>query len=562
MTTQIKGRRFRLKRSAGPATPQDARPASSDADQDADTDPASNAPHPSEAPATERDATGPDTQDRPADPPTDPQVEAELAAIRAEQLTARQLRMAMRVATRHGLRASSGLDAVRLLRRRGIDPFERSTLLDLIRPETPPQTAQGRNLAVVEDKLPQAKRGPDLPQHAADARMKQLAAEREKELGKIKRDITRRRRRRLLQLGARLLLFVSLPTTLLGYYFYVIATPLYATEAEFIIQQADSAIPAANGGLGGMMGGGLGLGNSQDSITVQSYLQSRGAMRRLDAEEGFRAHFSTDDIDLLRRLPEGASEEAMYRLYQRQVRISFDPTEGIVRLEVSAATPEDSERFATALISYAEEQVDLMTARMRENQMQDARESYLEAEQRMQEARRQAVELQESFAVLSGEVEISLLSQQIVTLEAELTQNRLSLQELLSNPRPNQARVEQLQRRIDNLETQIGALRGSMTQDSETGGSLARVQSELVMAEADIQTRQMLLSQALQQLESARIEANRQVRYLSLSVTPIAPDEPTYPRAFENTALAFLVFSGIYLFLSMTVAILREQVSA
>jgi capsular polysaccharide transport system permease protein len=72
----------------------------------------------------------------------------------------------------------------------------------------------------------------------------------------------------------------------------------------------------------------------------------------------------------------------------------------------------------------------------------------------------------------------------------------------------------------------------------------------------------MMLSQSLQQLETARIEANRQVRYLSLGVSPVAPDEPTYPRAFENTLLAFLIFSGIYLMLSLTASILREQVSA
>jgi len=35
-----------------------------------------------------------------------------------------------------------------------------------------------------------------------------------------------------------------------------------------------------------------------------------------------------------------------------------------------------------------------------------------------------------------------------------------------------------------------------------------------------------------------------------------------YPRSFENTLLAFLVFSGIYLLISMAASILREQVSA
>jgi capsular polysaccharide transport system permease protein len=72
----------------------------------------------------------------------------------------------------------------------------------------------------------------------------------------------------------------------------------------------------------------------------------------------------------------------------------------------------------------------------------------------------------------------------------------------------------------------------------------------------------MMLAQALQTMETARIEANRQARYISLSVAPVAPDEATYPRAFENTMVAMMIFAGIYLILSMTAAILREQVSA
>jgi capsular polysaccharide transport system permease protein len=42
----------------------------------------------------------------------------------------------------------------------------------------------------------------------------------------------------------------------------------------------------------------------------------------------------------------------------------------------------------------------------------------------------------------------------------------------------------------------------------------------------------------------------------------VAPDEAAYPRAFENTLVVMLIFAGIYLMISMTVAILREQVSA
>ena len=72
----------------------------------------------------------------------------------------------------------------------------------------------------------------------------------------------------------------------------------------------------------------------------------------------------------------------------------------------------------------------------------------------------------------------------------------------------------------------------------------------------------MLVQQALTQMETAQIEANRQVRYLSLGVEPVAPDEATYPKAFQNTLLAFLIFSGVYLMISLTASILREQVSS
>ena len=243
------------------------------------------------------------------------------------------------------------------------------------------------------------------------------------------------------------------------------------------------------------------------------------------------------------------------------MQVSFDPTEGIVRMEVIAADPETSERFARALVQYAEDQVDQLTRRLRENQMADAMESMRMAEERMSQAQNRVLELQERFQILSSEVEVNLLTQQISSLEQQLNQANLSLADLNANARPNAARLEQAQRRIAALEGQILQLRSNLTQGGADGTSLARIQREQVMAASDVATRQMLLAQSMQQLEAARIEANRQVRYLSLGVSPVAPDEPTYPRSFENTALAFLIFSGLYLMISMTAAILREQVT-
>ncbi len=498
-----------------------------------------------------------------ADHEGSPKTQNNIDAIRAEGLTARQLRMAMRIAQKHGIRPTSAFEAVLMLRQRGIDPFARSTMLDLIQSDTP---EPGREVALAAQTAPQVRAAPGTPALAnpvADAqdRMAQIAAEREKELKRVQRDIAKRRRKRLALLGARLLVFVTLPTFIVSWYCYVLATPMYATESQFIIQQADG-----QGGLNGMAGmlpsaAGMGLGGQSEAASVQSFLQSRAAMLRLDMEEGFREHFSQDNIDFIRRLPSPATDEATFKAYKRHVKIGYDPTEGVVRMEVIAASPEDSERFARALIRFAEEHIDMMTQRLRDSQMREAQENLDDAQQKLIEARLASVELQEQFSIMSGEVELNLLSQQIGALESELTQTRLSLQEMRSNLRPNPARLQPLERREAALREQIEQLRGSMTVDSADGASLARTQSQLIMAEAEIQTREMMRAQAMQQMESARIEVSRQVRYLALSVEPVASDEAAYPRRLEYSSLAFLIFLGFYLFVSMTGSVLREQIS-
>ncbi|MBS8226236.1 capsule biosynthesis protein [Vannielia litorea] len=487
--------------------------------------------------------------------------EQTIADIRKEGLTGRQLRMARRVAQKHGLTPTSDFDAVKQLRDRGIDPFQRSAMLELVQNNA---KAQGKG-GGASPNLPQVARqaGPGtsvaVPQEApVPGPALNSAEQRATEIGRIQQDIARRRRRKSLLLFTRLAFFVLLPAFIAGWYYYVLATPLYATKSEFLIQQAE---PTAAAGLGGLFQG-TSLATQQDSTTVQSYLSSRAAMKRLDAEHGFKAHFEQDFIDPIQRLEVGATDEAAYRLYQRNVKIGYDPSEGILKMEVIAATPEKSQEFSEALLSYAEEQVDQLTQRLREDQMKGARGSFEEAEAKVLAAQKRVLELQEKLGVLDPVSESGSLMSQITQFEVELRQKELDLQQQLSNARPNQARVRALEGEISRLKALVAELRNSMTQSTDNGASLARISGELRIAEADLATRQLLLQQAAAQLETARIEANRQVRYLSLGVAPIAPDEATYPRAFENTALALLIFAGIYLMISLTASVLREQVAA
>ncbi len=554
MTIKLKVRRFRTRR-PDPVAIADPLPRSSRVDNKAFF------PAPDDGFGAGRFATAQTVATPAANdvaPPQGISAAQDMDAIRREGLTGRQLRMARRLAQKHGLPATSDFDAVRLLRRAGIDPMQRSSVLELVAADDDDPVAEPSRALTVSPpgdgvKLPQTVKPMKVPSTEVRAEQSHIA-----EVARIQRDMAKRRRRKMLLLMARLFFFVGLPTMLAGWYYYMVATPLYSSRTEFVIQQAE---PAAAAGLGSLLGG-TSFATSQDSIAVQGYLQSPEAMARLDADQGFRAHFSDPSVDPIQRLDADGTNTAAYKTYKRNVKIAYDPTEGIIKMEVSATTPEAAAEFSRALIGYAEEQVDQLTQRLREDQMAGARESYADAEIKMLESQRRTVELQEKYKILSSEVEVGLITSQIGGLETQLTQDRLSLAQMESNQTPNVARMEPLKRRIATLETEISSLRAKLTEDDGTGQSLAKVQSELLVAQADVTTRQMMLAQSLQAMESARVEANRQTRYLSISVNPIMPDEPSYPRAFENTLVVMLIFLGIYLMITMTVAILKEQLTA
>ncbi|MFN3275516.1 MAG: capsule biosynthesis protein [Paracoccus sp. (in: a-proteobacteria)] len=507
-------------------------------------------------------------------PAAEDDLEEKLAAIRAENLSERQLRIARRIAGLHQIPVSSDEEAILRLRERGIDPSHRGSLGKILTgdrgakapPVTGPANPGAAKPGGAKSLVPVPKGMPNalVPQPEGGGLTMPLPSRedlteerRAAEIYRIQHDLARRRRKRIILLAARLLILVFLPTAVVSWYYTKIASPLYATISQFQIQSADGA---AGGGLGGLLSG-SGLAANTDSVGVQSYLTSREAMMRLDADLGFTRAYQDPAMDPVRRLPPDATNEAAYRVFSNSVKIGYDPTEGVLNMEVIAPDPVLSQQFSLALISYAEEHVDRFTARLRADQMQGAIDSYQDAEAKMLAAQQRVQTLQVQLGVLDPVAEGSVVMGQVSNLEGQLTAKQLELGQILTNPSPVQSRVDALRGDIERLENQIVLTRLQLTEGNETRRSLAAISGELRVAEADMATRQELLAAAAAQMETARIEANKQVRYLSLSVAPVAPDEATYPKAFQNSLVALLIFMGLYLMLSLTASILREQVS-
>ena len=507
-------------------------------------------PHKETSPETNRPKKTPPAV---ANNTTDTTPANQIEAIQKEGLTGRQLRMARRIANEHKLPAQTDFDAVRLLRAKGIDPFNRSNPLDWISPEQNQNKSPSPDNAKVQ--LPQKiEKAPEtLPSTDVNP-----IDRRSEEIRQIQLEITRRRRRKALMLLARLVVFVFLPTAVTAWYFYFVATPLYSTKAEFLILNAEGS---ASAGAGGLLTG-TGLASSQDAVSVQNYLLSKEAMLRLDNDVGFKAHFSQSWIDPLLRLDEDASNEKAYKLYKRNLEIGYDPTEGVLKMEVTATDPAVSKQYAEALIAYSEEKVDNLSRRKRDNQVADAEKALEKAHQERLDAQERLLRLQQENAVVDPQGKLTAMRARITHFETELQLKRLRLQALLDNPRPNTAKLSGLKGDIRRLIALLDEMNLEMVDASQGEQSLANLSLQILMAQGDLQTRDMMLQRSLENLIQTQREAGSQVRYLTTSVSPVEAQDPNYPKKFENAILAALIFSGIYLMLSLTASILREQVSS
>ncbi len=569
MTTKPKARKFRIKRTTPSSASADA------AQQEPVVLPEDLEAAPPAQKATGAKATGAKTADskttaagdKPAPAASKAKIDTELDSIRREGLTGRQLRMARRVAQKNDLAPTSDFDAVRLLRAHGIDPFQRSNMLELVVPQAGGEQRDGSPGDAMAA-LPKQKGGAGseariqlpqtVPKDANTLPSTEIspAERRQREIGEIQRDISRRRRRKLGLLLVRLAFFVFLPTVFAGYYFYAMATPMYATKSQFLIIQSEGTSTSPLGGLLPTQ-----FANSADSIATQAYLQSKDAMLRLDADEGFKAHFSDPAIDPIQRLTSDPTNEEAYKVYRKNVKIGYDPTEGVIRMEVVAADPQISADFSESLLAYAEERINNLSKQKREDGMRDALAGLEMAEQKRRDAQEALITLQVKNGV-DPEAEIVAIRTQITTYEGLLIEKELELAALLDNVRPNKAKVDGAQGDMRRLEQQLAKLNDKLNSATIGDNSLAKKAVTMQLAQADLVAADSNLHLALTGMESARNEANRQVRYLTVAVRPVAPQEATYPRKFENTILAFLIFAGIYLMLSLTASILREQVTS
>lgn len=351
------------------------------------------------------------------------------------------------------------------------------------------------------------------------------------------------------------LALVTLPTALAAVYLFGMASPIFVSEARFVVRSASQQAPT---GVSALLQGSAFAQSTDDSFAVHAYMLSRDAATGLEGSLGLRQVLARPEADALSRFPrpwEGQSFEELFAGYKRFVTVLHDSTTGISTLQVQAFRAEDANSIATFLLDGGEAVINRLNDRAGADTLAQTEREVETAQQRVEVVQTELTAFRNKAGMIDPSRSSFAALELVARLEQDLSQLRAQRREIQVNA-PLSPQLGPLDVRIDSLNRQIVSERAKMTGDD---GSLAPKIAEYEALTLKREFADKALDAAITSRERARIEAQQKKLYLERIVPPNTPDEAILPRRWYTLASVFLGALAFYTMALLLIAGLRER---
>lgn len=360
---------------------------------------------------------------------------------------------------------------------------------------------------------------------------------------------------RLRKVSALFWLTVVTPTLLGILYFGFLAENVYVSESRFVVRSPEKPQKA---GIG-MLLGSAGFSTASEEIRVaQGYIESRDALRALNADGSAAEAWGNDQVSIFNRFdPLGwsGSFEDLYKFYRQKVQAAYDSETAITTLTVRAFRPQDAQAMNSRLLKGAERLVNQLNERGSEDLVRYAEREAAEARAEASRAALALATYRNQVGVIDPERQATVQLQMISKLQDELIGARMQLLQLASAS-PQNPQIPLLKVRISGLEKEIANQLGQVA-GSKGSLSAAAVEYQRLQLQVEFTDQQLALS--LSALQDARNEARRQRAYVERVAQPSLPDASLEPRRLRGILSVVIVALLTWGILTMLIAGVREH---
>jgi capsular polysaccharide transport system permease protein len=352
------------------------------------------------------------------------------------------------------------------------------------------------------------------------------------------------------------LLAVVIPTLAAVLYFGFFASDVYVSESQFVVRSPDKAAPS---GLSEILLKGGGLSESDDEVyAAQDFVRSRDALKALNAGGAVARAYGNANVSVFDRFnPLGltGSFEDLYRYYQGKLNIQYDTSSSITSLTVRAFNSNDAYQFNRELLGLAEDVVNRLNTRSRNDLVRFAGQEVEDAEVESRDAAIALAAFRNAHGVVDPEMQAKVQLEMISKLQDELIGARTQLLELRAMA-PENPQIPILQVRIKGLtgeiDDQMGRVAGSQRSLSANAVQYEKLDLERQFADKRV-------AAALTSFQDAQTEARRKQAYVERIVNPNLPDAPTEPRRLRGVIATLMLGLLAWGILRLLIAGIREH---
>ncbi|CAN5331659.1 capsule polysaccharide transporter [soil metagenome] len=319
---------------------------------------------------------------------------------------------------------------------------------------------------------------------------------------------------------------VVLPTFLAMFYFLVIASPRFVSEARFVVRSGSGNAPSSLGAA--LQGVGLSSGET-DAFAVHEYVHSVNSVKDLKTRFDLPEMLGPPGTDVFSRYPnlgESRTDEGLQKAMARFVTVGYDSTTGISTLRVEAFRAKDAQRIAAGLLDGGEALVNRLNRRSVTDAVAQAEMAEAQAQVNLNHVQQRLASFrnQEGFIdPLRSATESSTLITGLMATVAQLQAERSQI----ASEAPSSPSLPSIDGRIAAFQRQIIAERAKVTGGS---GSLAPRIGEYEELTLNRELASQQVTQATGALLVAQQDARRQKLYLERIVEPTVPQEALEPK--------------------------------
>jgi capsular polysaccharide transport system permease protein len=223
---------------------------------------------------------------------------------------------------------------------------------------------------------------------------------------------------------------VVIPTTFAILYYGLFASNVYVTEATFVLHSVTQSAPAS--GIGSFLksSGISSLGKADENLAaVAEFITSRDAMREIDDKVNLRKEWSRWWIDPLQRfapLSLGKRYENLYPYYKKHVTTDMEKDSNMCTLTVRGYTAEQSLQINEFLLQAAEQLVNRLNERARQNMIGYATKEVELAQKMVKDASDKMTTEAAKVAFEGGPLAVKDAQYQQLLLDREFAKEQLS----------------------------------------------------------------------------------------------------------------------------------------